>query len=319
MKQWEDITAISLPLPFPLKIINSYLVRGSNGYTIIDTGLNYLENRSRWEEIKEKMGWKWSEIEQIVLTHYHPDHYGAAGFLQQRTGASLYMSRKDYEQAQLFWGEGSEQPEVFARFFAWHGLPDHLLSQIPTHVREFNKWVEPHPNPTFISDGNEIRLGDRMYQVLHTPGHADGHLSFYDPERQWLFGGDFLLPRITPNISLWPGCDPDPLATYLKTLDKMASLPVRKVFPSHGPVFETYGQRIKELKVHHQKRLKEIKDMLENKKNATEVCFQLFGDNLSIHNLRFALAETLAHLEYLCNRGEVDRKEQEGIWYYSKK
>ncbi len=316
MKQWEDITRVSLPLPFPLKVIHSYLIRGSNGYTIIDTGLNYPESRSVWEKTKEEMGWKWSQVERIVLTHYHPDHYGMAGFLQQRTGAPVYVSRTDYEQAQLFWGEGSEQPEVLARFFAWHGLTGDILSEIPAHLRSFNKWVEPHPTPTFIAGGEKILLGDREYQIFHTPGHADGHLSFYDPEREWLIGGDFLLPRITPNISLWPGCDPDPLATYLKTLDKMASLPVKKVFPSHGPVFEHYKERINELRKHHQQRLEEMKNKVGNGSHAMKICNEHFGHNLSIHNLRFALSETLAHLEYLVNQGELKREERDGVWYY---
>src|SRR5690606_41292736 len=106
-------------------------------------------------------------------------------------------------------------------------------SRIPERSRHFRKWVETQPETTYIQGGGTFRLGDRGYQILHTPGHADGHLSFYDPEREWLIGGDFLLPKITPNTSLWPGCDPNPLKPYLTTLDKTESRPVKRVFPAH--------------------------------------------------------------------------------------
>ncbi|SFG06706.1 Glyoxylase, beta-lactamase superfamily II [Planifilum fulgidum] len=311
MNHWEDLTEVPLPLPFPLKIIKAYVIRGSGGYTLIDAGLNCEEDWALWEQTRKEMGWRWDEVEKIVLTHYHPDHYGLAGKLQQVTGAPVLMSRTDAEQARFFWDEGSDAPEVLADLYARHGLSEDWTSRIPGHLRDFRKWVEPHPEPTFIQGGETIRLGDREYRILHTPGHADGHLSFYDPERKWLIGGDFLLPKITPNISLWPGCDPNPLKSYLTTLDKMESLPVKRVFPAHGPVFDTYRERIAELKEHHRVRLERMKDLLKaGPLPAAEICFEIFGRNLSIHNLRFALSETLAHLEYLRHRGEVTLEER---------
>lgn len=318
MNSWEDLTEVPLPLPFPLKIIKAYVIRGSGGYTLIDAGLHGEEDWARWEETRQRMGWRWDEVEKIVLTHYHPDHYGLAGKLQQVTGAPVLMSRTDAEQARFFWDEASDTPRVLAELYARHGLSEDWTSRIPEHLRHFRKWVEPHPEPTYIQGGETIRLGDREYQILHTPGHADGHLSFYDPEREWLIGGDFLLPKITPNISLWPGCDPNPLQSYLETLEKMKNLPVRRVFPAHGPSFDTYRERIEELKEHHRDRLNRMKRLLEVEPlPAAEICFNIFGRNLSIHNLRFALSETLAHLEYLRHREEVALEERGEILVYA--
>ncbi|QKG83730.1 MBL fold metallo-hydrolase [Kroppenstedtia pulmonis] len=318
MNRWEDLIEVPLPLPFPLKIIKSYLIRGSQGYTMIDTGLHYQGGLDAWEEATKKIGFGWDEVEQIVLTHYHPDHYGLAGLMQQRTGVAVKMSETDYRQARLFFDRDSVQPDDMSRFYAEHGLSSDWVQQIPSHLRGFQRWVEPHPEPTFIQAGDTVRLGDRDYEIFHTPGHADGHLSFYDPERKWLIGGDFLLSKITPNISLWPGCDPDPLHSYLHTLEKMKELPVERVFPSHGPVFEDYIERIEALQQHHRDRLNEMKHTVKEaeKMTAAELCFRIFGENLSIHNLRFALAETLAHLEYLNRCGELIKEKQKGHWVY---
>ncbi|PTX59087.1 glyoxylase-like metal-dependent hydrolase (beta-lactamase superfamily II) [Melghirimyces profundicolus] len=317
MNRWEDIWEVPLPLPFPLKIIKSYLLKGSNGYTVVDTGLHYEGDIEAWEEAGKTIGFDWNEVERIVLTHYHPDHYGLAGWMQRQTGAPVKMSRTDFEQASLFWDEDSDQPEEMARFYAGHGLSSEWVEKIPEHLRGFTKWVQPHPEPEFIRGGETIRLGDREYRILHTPGHADGHLSFYDEERGWLIGGDFLLPKITPNISLWPGCDPDPLRTYLNMLEEMDQLPVKKVFPAHGPAFEHYHERIEELRRHHGERLERMKGWVKGKgANAVEVCCRMFGKNLTIHNLRFALSETLAHLEYLRLGGELVREKEAGVWIY---
>ncbi|SEN56733.1 MBL fold metallo-hydrolase [Lihuaxuella thermophila] len=319
MNRWEDIVQVPLPLPFALKIIHAYLIKGEQGYTIIDTGLHTEEDLSTWKQAQKEVGWSWQDVEKIVLTHYHPDHYGLAGKLQQLTGAPVYMSETDYQQAKLFLDRESDMPEIMADFYRKHGMGEERASQIPGHLRSFCRWVEPHPEPTFIKDGTSIRLGDRDYVIYHTPGHADGHLSFFDPERGWLIGGDFLLPKISPNISLWPKCNPNPLGTYLQTLTEMKSLPVKKVFPSHGPVFDHYVERIGQLQQHHAERLQKMEDFLIQTGGATafEVCTYLFGADLSIHNLRFAMAETLAHLEYLRLADEITRLEKENRYIYS--
>lgn len=316
--QWGDIYQVTLPLPFALRTINAYVIKGSSGVTLVDAGLNIDMDVQAWQEAQAAADWKWADVEKIVLTHYHPDHYGLAGTLQQWTGAPVYLSRIDHEQAQLFFGRKSQMPETMKSFFAFHGLPDEWVSQIPAHLRSFHPWVEPHPQVTLLKPGETIRMGDVEYEVLHTPGHADGHLSFYDPNRKWLIGGDFLLPKITPNISLWPECHPNPLDNYLTTLARMKELEVSRVFPSHGPVFDHYAERIEMLEQHHADRLREMKAFVVEKAGATafEVCQHQFGSNHNIHNLRFALSETLAHLEYLRIRGELLVEERDGIAYY---
>lgn len=318
MNRWEDICQIPLPLPFALRIINAYVIKGSKGITLIDAGLNTERDVQVWREAQAAGGWQWSEVEKIVLTHYHPDHYGLAGTLQQWTGAPVYLSHTDAEQARRFFGRDSQMPEEMMAFFKLHGLPDEWASQVPEHLRSFHAWVEPHPEVTTLNAGERIWLGDVEYEVLHTPGHADGHLSFYDPKRQWLIAGDFLLPKITPNISLWPHCRPNPLADYLAALKQMKRLSVSKVFPSHGTVFDHYHERIEALEQHHADRLYEMRSFVSQKREATafEVCQHQFGTDHTIHNLRFALSETLAHLEYLRLNGELTAEERNGVVFY---
>lgn len=99
----------------------------------------------------------------------------------------------------------------------------------------------------------------------------------------------------------------------------MDQLPVKKVFPSHGEAFGNYHERIEALKRHHRERLEQMKGWTEgNGLTAVDICYQIFGKNMSIHNLRFALSETLAHLEYLRIRGELVCEKVQGTWRYKR-
>lgn len=319
LKRWEEIYRVDLPLPFPLRTISSYVLAGKNGLTILDAGLNTAETKRVWEEFLSQHRFQWSDIEKIVISHYHPDHYGFAGEMQQLTGAPVYISEMDHQQATLFWGKESLMAMQMAVFFRKHGLAESLVAKIPEHLQHFIPWVTPHPADTiYLKAGEEILLGDRSFQILHTPGHADGHLSLLDVERGWLLAGDVLLPKITPNISLWPECDPNPLSQFLQTLQKLKKIPVTRVFPAHGDVFTHYQERIEQLERHHETRLQTIFSFIKEKQkcDAMTVCDFLFGRDLSIHNLRFAISETLAHLEYLVYKGLLDRKEIDGSYIY---
>lgn len=320
LQQEYDIITCRLPLPFALKWVNCFLIRGMEGYTLLDTGLHYNEEIETWQQFLQQHNIQLQEIRKIVLTHYHPDHYGMAGWFQQNTGATVHISETDYRAARLFWDRDTDQGHVLADLYRSHGLPEQLAKDIPSHIQSFVPWVEPHPDVNFIEDGDKIEIGDRMMQAIHTPGHSDGHMAFYDADRKILFAGDHLLPRITPNISLWPKSHHNPLQLYLQALDRIAQYDVQIVIPSHGSVFTHFHERIVELQEHHKLRLDQIVSHLEQSKRgltAYEVCSKLFGDIQSIHNIRFAMAEILAHLVYLKANKTIQEDEQPKIHRFS--
>ena len=73
-----------------------------------------------------------------------------------------------------------------------------------------------------------IQLGGRVIRVLHTPGHAPGHMCFWEPERGYLFTGDLVYKDVL--FAYYPSTDPE---AYLDSLEKVAALPVKRVFPAH--------------------------------------------------------------------------------------
>ena len=320
----DSIMQVKVPLPFPLRWINSYVIKGNHGYTVIDPGIHTAEAEQVWDEVMQEIGAGYTDIEQIVLTHHHPDHYGMSGWIRERSGAAIYMSKSAWKQAKLLWGNGQPLSSAILALFRHHGMDEHTLSGMLIHLQSFVAQVSPQPvreDIRFLQSGEVHPLGNRKYELLDTPGHAHGHLSFFDRGSGVIFCGDQVLPQITPNVSLIPGIDPDPLKSYLESLDMLRTLPAEQAYPGHRNPFQAFNPRVEEIMAHHQERLQAMVSMIESEASmhAFRLCRKLFGERLSLHQLRFALSETIAHLIYLENQEKLVGTLAEGVVYYSVK
>jgi glyoxylase-like metal-dependent hydrolase (beta-lactamase superfamily II) len=240
------------------------------------------------------------QVERIVVTHFHPDHVGASALLAELTGADVLQGTIDYAQCKRAWGEQS-----FDRLVAYlreHGLPaaeaDELLVDGNLLLRLIHYARDPEPlEPGASLDG---------WDVLHLPGHADGHLCLL--REGVLIAGDALLATISPTVGLYPDARPDPLADYLDSLERIVELAPRIAYAGHGDTIEDPPTRARELIEHHRERLARTREALSDEpRNAYEVSLTLFPPPLASVQRRFALAETRAHLEYLALRGGVKR------------
>ncbi|HEX7057236.1 MAG TPA: MBL fold metallo-hydrolase [Bacilli bacterium] len=299
-----DLIQARIPLPFPLRWVNSYLVKGAAGYTLIDPGLHTGQALEAWRQIMAEVGCSFAEISAIVLTHHHPDHYGLAGWFQEQTGAPVFMSETGMRQADLLWGEERPLTDAIERLFLAHGMNAQLAEPLREHLESFVPLVSPRPQATCIGKGETIRIGNRNCLIMEHGGHAAGHLSFLDTATKEIFCGDQVLPQITPNISYIPGIDPDPLRTYLAGLRELSRLKAAVAYPGHREPFAGIAHRAEEIIQHHEQRLLNISGFMKNGATAYEICLAMFGANLSLHQLRFALSETIAHMIYLARGGD---------------
>jgi glyoxylase-like metal-dependent hydrolase (beta-lactamase superfamily II) len=313
-----EIIQVKVPLPFPLLWVNSYLIRGGNGLTLIDPGLHTPEAERLWEETFARYELKFTDIEQIVLTHYHPDHYGMAGWFQQRAGGiPVWISQAGNEQAQRLWAAGQPLALEISQLFLHHGMPAvRVQDELIPHMDSFVAWVTPAPQVSFIPLEEPFRLGDRFYKPLVTSGHAEGHICFYDAQRKEIFCGDQVLPQISPNVSYIPGANPNPLDSFLTSLAHISNYEVVMAYPGHREPFAAFTERVHKLIAHHEERLLKMAAHLDKPMSAYQLCLDFFGAQLPIHQLRFALSETLAHLVYLEQKGRVAKSESEGVVYY---
>jgi glyoxylase-like metal-dependent hydrolase (beta-lactamase superfamily II) len=309
-----NLWKVVLPIPFPLKTVNVYALVGKDGWALIDTGMGTPEARAAFEEWLHLSGLGIDTLRAIVLTHHHPDHVGLSGELQAQSGAPVYMHPIDEANLQVIWsGTMPQRFEHVSRFFQQHGLPPTQLwyNQIDQEVMRHLINVPPHEAFLPLEDGQDFELMGEHYRIIWTPGHADGQICLFRARDGLFLAADHVLPRITPNIGLYSDRDRiNPLDDYLNSLNKVVDLPATMVLPGHGEPFTDLAGRVGEIVAHHKERLQQILDLLAvEPQNANQLTKQLFQERVLKNDeaRRMAVAEVLAHLEYLRFQDKVEQ------------
>lgn len=292
----EGIFRVAIPVPLPLRFVYSYVITLPQGVLVVDLGMDTPEARDVWQRASETLGLRPGRVWGIVITHFHPDHIGLSSFAQALWECPVMMLEEEKDTAYQVFTEHLS----FSSFFTQHGLPAtdvHVLDEERT-------WAQGVKLPAVIQGLHaNTYLGD--LQVIEQKGHTDHQLVLYWPSRELLFTGDQVLDRITPNISFWPDADPDPLASYLTSLKTLQTLPVKLALPAHEALIVALSDRIDEIVAHHHERAQQVLTRISQPHTAYEVAQSLFRRPLTPSQWRFALSETLAHLEYLRLRGQV--------------
>jgi len=168
----------------------------------------------------------------------------------------------------------------------------------------FRPFMRPVFDVELVDDGDDLH----GWELVAAPGHADGQLTLL--RDGVLIAADHLLLRITPTVGLWPASRPDPLGDYLGSLQRTIDLAPAIAYSGHGDTVTDPVGRANELIAHHADRLLVTAAAIGTEpRTAYDVSFPLFGDDLRPAARRFAVAETLSHLERLVRDGAAERHE----------
>ncbi|MBN9261836.1 MAG: MBL fold metallo-hydrolase [Hyphomicrobium sp.] len=301
-----------LPLPFRLNHVNVWLLRDADGWTIIDTGADTADARAVWEALFTGPLAD-ARVNRLVATHGHTDHVGLSGWLTERAGDVPFVSTLgEWMSAQVrIWDAQSKSATDGAqRFLTAHGCDDDTLASYRADRERTHALLGPLPiTLTRLRDGDTIRFGERDWEVIVAGGHAIEHASFWCAEDRILIAGDQILSRISPMIGVFPAMpEADPLADYLASLPRFKALPADAlVLPSHGLPFYGLHARADQLARHHELRLDDLGRLMDRPRVAMELARGLFARAVAEGQGRLALAETLAHANYLVGRGRAVR------------
>jgi len=304
----RGIRRVTLPLPTRPGHVHAYLLPGDDGWTLVDTGIGLPDAKETWAAELEEAG---GRVARIFVTHFHPDHVGAAADVHELTGAPVYQGALDYAQCELVWGNPAWS-ERLVDWFRLQGVPDAVTAELVGQGSVYRPFVRYQRDPILVEAGERLD----GWELVDAPGHADGQLCLL--KDGVLVAADHVLGRISPTVGLWPASRADPLGDYLEALARTVELEPTVALPGHGDVIEDPAARVRELQEHHRVRLDEAASALgADPQTGYELSFPLFGEDLAAGPRRFAVAETLSHLERLVRMGAAKRDEDGGVVTYT--
>ena len=311
---------LRIPLPGRLDHINLWLLDAGESWTLVDTGLAWLEARQAWKRIAADLV-RDKPVSRIIVTHFHPDHVGLAGYLGGKFDAELAMTRMTAVRTRFLLDavndDWRESVDVFCRL---HGIgPEEQYLDFITGQRYRTAVSRLPESVTFLDHEQTITIGEKEWQPLVVNGHAEDHMALFCPALKLLISGDQVLPTITSNVALHINNDDrDALDEYLASMTRFGQLPEDTlVLPSHGRVFTGLYKRIAAINHSHDKQLDKVHALCEVPGSAWDLSPKLFSRPLDDFNRIMAFGETLAHLEYLHNRGKLAKEMRNGTCYYA--
>lgn len=187
--------------------MHSYLIIGDEGVVLLDTGLGVANIKEIVKQLTD------SPI-QVITTHVHWDHIGG----------HCNFSRIGVHELEKSWLED--------RFpLPLNNVKESLMKSPCNLPEDFNidNYTIPEVKVTMpLKDGDNIELGNRNVKVIHTPGHSPGHICLYEEKTGYLFSGDLIYKGKLD--AFYPTTNPE---QFMDSVNKVAVLPVKKVFPAH--------------------------------------------------------------------------------------
>lgn len=302
----EGVAHAALPTPFPVGPVNCYLL-AERPVTVVDPGMLLPESLEALDDLLSSARLRTADVELIVVTHGHPDHFGAAGWLAERSGAPILTGRAEARKVCT----ARERFDGYRTVLDVLGVPDAAIALFPAFMERVADLVAPVDASMLqpVDDGDVVRAGGRPFTAHVTPGHAAGHVSLFDGET--LLSGDHLLPRISPNpfLELAEGEVPDrrrSLLEYLASLDRFVALEPSAVLPGHGEAFSDVALWTQRVRRHHERRAREVLDLIARHPGQTawELAQLMFPD-LDGFSIMLGVSEAVGHLDLLARDGRA--------------
>jgi glyoxylase-like metal-dependent hydrolase (beta-lactamase superfamily II) len=269
--QMIPLHTASLP---PSTHTNAYLVGHDPAY-LIDPGSTEADEQRRLFAVLDGRRARGLRLAAVVLTHHHPDHVGAARACAERHGVGIWAHPRTAEL---------------------------LAGKLPVARR--------------LDEGDHLPLGDApdgsgpwRLVALHTPGHASGHIAFYDPHYRLFFAGD-LVSTLSSVVIAPPDGD---LRVYLDSLRRLRQYDVRLLLPGHGSPSVHALRLLDECLAHRLKREEQLLAALgRGPRRPDELARELY-EGLPAALMRFAELQVLAGLQKLRDEGRIHSGD-EGRW-----
>jgi glyoxylase-like metal-dependent hydrolase (beta-lactamase superfamily II) len=307
------IHRLAIPTPFQVGRVNAYLIEDSP-LTLIDSGPNSGKALDELEQALRARGHAIEEIELLVITHQHIDHFGLATILARRSGAEVAALQglvpylRDFRAA-------AELDDRFAQaIMLRHGISADVVTALRAVSASFRAWGAAVEVTRPLGDGEELRLRERTLRVLHRPGHSPSDTVFLDEGSSILFAADHLIAHISSNPLLarpldagtdFAGPRPRALIDYIASLQRTREMELSLVLPGHGmPIADHVSLIDRRLSMHRRRAERIYKLIAQEPRTAHEIATELWG-NVAVTQAYLTISEVLGHVDLLLEKGRV--------------
>ena len=315
------IHRLAIPTPFMVGRVNAYLIEDAP-LTLVDSGPNSAKALDELEQALDAHGRRVEDIELLVISHQHMDHFGLASILARRSGAEV-AAIGPLAPYLASYGHETDLDDAFAEnIMLRHGIPPEIVTALRAVSAGFRAWGSAVEVTRPLGDGEELRLRDRTLRVLQRPGHSPSDTVFLDEERRMMLAADHLIAHISSNPLLARplGAEPDTagprpqaLVTYMRSLEATRQLDLDLVLSGHGPPITEHVALIDERFRMHRRRAEKILRLIsEEPRSAHEIAQELWG-NVAVTQAYLTLSEVLGHVDLLLQDGRALEEETNGV------
>ncbi len=322
------IHRLAIPTPFMVGRVNAYLIEDSP-LTLVDSGPNSAKALDELEQALAAHDHRVEDIELLVITHQHIDHFGLASILARRSGAEV-AALDALAPFLASYGQEAELDDLFAeRLMLRHGIPPEVVTVLRAVSAGFRAWGSAVQITRPLADGSTVELRDRTLRVLHRPGHSPSDTVLVDDRSEIgqpaiMLAADHLIAHISSNPLLarplgassevaYDGPRPQALVTYIDSLEKTRAMELSLVLPGHGRPITDHVALIDERFRLHRRRAEKIGRLIATQpRTAHEIAQELWG-NVAVTQAFLTLSEVLGHVDLLLRDGAVVEEEKDGV------
>jgi glyoxylase-like metal-dependent hydrolase (beta-lactamase superfamily II) len=315
------IHRLAIPTPFMVGRVNAYLIEDSP-LTLVDSGPNSAKALDELEQALAARGHAVEDIELLVITHQHMDHFGLASILARRSGAEV-AALDALAPFLAAYGHQIDLEDRFAeRLMLRHGIPAEIVTALRAVSAGFRAWGSAVEVTRPLADGSALELRDRTLRVLHRPGHSPSDTVFLDEQRAILLSADHLIAHISSNPLLarpldaseeYDGPRPQELIAYMTSLEQTRAMELSLVLPGHGrPIADHVSLIDERFRLHRRRAEKMLRLIASQPRTAHEIAQELWG-NVAVTQAFLTLSEVLGHTDLLLRDGLVVEEDRAGV------
>ena len=315
----DGIHALSVPLPgFPDLICSNMFVLGTGPITLIDSAPKFPGSLYTMERQLVETGFTWADVERIIITHGHIDHFGLVGMIRQAASHDIpcHIHEEDLWRLSADYLKSGMWSEDINAFYMQVGMPSGVVERMRRRSHFFKNLCDPVDDAIPMREGDPFSGPGFELAVIHTPGHSPGCCCLYEQHRRILFSGDHLLKHITPNpfheANRSRLRDPayKSLKSYMASLDKLEPLDIRFVFPAHGEFIEDMRALLEGYRRHHRERTEMILRTIGSGTYSIYDLVPIVFPGIEESEAFLAVSEILVHLEILLEEGRAHLADQ---------